>query len=245
MRAQSFLRPALVAASLTLALGLSACSDDPKEAEAKDKTTSSTSPTESTDATADTTVTETATGETCDYPSDGSSGDVDAPPTASTVSGKVPITMNTSIGDLKLELDADRTPCTVNSFVSLAEQGYFDGTHCHRLTTSGIYVLQCGDPTGTGAGGPGYSFADELDGTETYGTGTLAMANAGPNTNGSQFFIVYGDSPLPPAYTVFGHVDQATIDLVTQVGDAGTDESNGPGDGAPNTPVDIASVSVG
>jgi peptidyl-prolyl cis-trans isomerase B (cyclophilin B) len=157
----------------------------------------------------------------------------------------VEVAIKTSVGELDADLDADRTPCTVNSFVSLAEQGYFDGTSCHRLTTEGIFVLQCGDPTGTGAGGPGYSFADELDGSETYGPGTLAMANAGPNTNGSQFFIVYGDSPLPPSYTVFGTVDEESVASVEDVAAVGSDNANGAGDGAPKKPVDISSVTVG
>jgi peptidyl-prolyl cis-trans isomerase B (cyclophilin B) len=126
--------------------------------------------------------------------------------------------------------------------VSLADQGYFDDTQCHRMTTEGIYVLQCGDPTASGRGGPGYSFADELSGEETYGAGTLAMANAGPNTNGSQFFIVYDETPLSPDYTVFGSVDDATVDLIQGVADDGTDDQNGPGDGAPLTPVEISSV---
>ena len=123
---------------------------------------------------------------------------MDAPPTDATVSGQVKVTFETTVGTFNATLDADKTPCTVNSFVSLADQNYFNGTGCHRMTTAGIFVLQCGDPSETGTGGPGYSFADEVDGSETYGPGTLAMANAGPNTNGSQFFIVYGDSPLPP-----------------------------------------------
>jgi peptidyl-prolyl cis-trans isomerase B (cyclophilin B) len=155
----------------------------------------------------------------------------------------VTATVTTSLGDLTFTLDADRTPCTVNSFVSLAEQGYFDGTKCHRLTTQGIYVLQCGDPTGTGMGGPGYSFDDELTGKETYGPGTLAMANAGPNTNGSQFFIVYGNSPLPPAYTVFGKVDADGLKVVKDIAAKGTD--TGSPDGAPKDEVDITSVTVG
>ena len=124
------------------------------------------------------------------------------------------VTIGTTVGDLEATLDREKTPCTVNSFVSLAEQGYFDDVKCHRMTTAGIFVLQCGDPSGTGSGGPGYSFGDELDGTETYGAGTLAMANAGPDTNGSQFFIVYADSELPPAYAVFGHVDDAAVATV-------------------------------
>ena len=105
--------------------------------------------------------------------------------------------------------------------MSLAEQGYFDDTTCHRLTTKGIFVLQCGDPTATGSGGPGYSFEDELDGSEKYPAGTIAMANAGPDTNGSQFFLVYEDTELPPSYTTFGTIDDAGLDVVEEVADAG------------------------
>jgi peptidyl-prolyl cis-trans isomerase B (cyclophilin B) len=145
-----------------------------------------------------------------------------------------------NVGDLKVVLDAGKTPCTVNSFLSLAEQGYFDDTQCHRLTTQGIYVLQCGDPTATGSGGPGYQFDDELTGKETYGAGTLAMANAGPGTNGSQFFIVYQDSMLDPNYTVFGTVDAAGIKTVQGVAAKGT--TNGQPDGAPKQAVTITGV---
>lgn len=151
--------------------------------------------------------------------------------------------ISTSIGDITVTLDGDRTPCTVNSFVSLSEQGYYDDTTCHRLTTSGMFVLQCGDPTATGTGGPGYSYPDELDGSETYEAGTVAMANAGPNTNGSQFFLVYEDTALSPDYTVFGHMDEASTALVAEAAAAGTE--SGLGDGAPKTPVDITSVTIG
>jgi len=180
----------------------------------------------------------------CDYPDAGPLPDKEMakPSTDAPKLGQMPITIATSVGDLKATLDSDATPCTVNSFRSLAEQGYFDGTTCHRLTTpmSGISVLQCGDPTGTGSGGPGYSFADELTGSETYGVGTLAMANAGPDTNGSQFFIVYGDSPLDPNYTVFGTVDAASVKIVQGIAAKGTD--TGAPDGAPAEPVTIESV---
>jgi peptidyl-prolyl cis-trans isomerase B (cyclophilin B) len=188
-----------------------------------------------------------AAGNTCDYTQDGSESgkQVDPPPSTPSVTGMVPATMATSVGDFKLTLNADTTPCTVNSFVSLAKQGYFDGTSCHRMTTEGIHVLQCGDPTATGSGGPGYSFPDELSGNESYPAGTLAMANAGPDTNGSQFFIVYGETPLPPQYTVFGNVDDATVAAIKKVAAHGTDNANGQGDGAPKTPVDITSVTVG
>jgi peptidyl-prolyl cis-trans isomerase B (cyclophilin B) len=186
------------------------------------------------------------TGTSCDYPTDGSTPakEVDPPPATSILTGEVSVTISTSVGDIAAKLDADGAPCTVNSFVSLAQQGYFDDTSCHRLTTSGIAVLQCGDPTGTGSGGPGYSFGDELSGDETYPAGTLAMANAGPDTNGSQFFVVYGDTPLPASYTVFGQIDDASVKVVQKVADAGTDDANGPGDGHPKTPVDITKVTV-
>ncbi len=182
---------------------------------------------------------------TCDYPADpqGAAKDVDPPPAEAPDSGEVEVTISTTVGDLTATLDRARTPCTVNSFVSLAGQGYFDGVSCHRLTTAGIFVLQCGDPTGTGAGGPGYSFADELDGTETYGAGTLAMANAGPDTNGSQFFIVYADTELPPAYAVFGHVDDAAVETVAGVAEKGVD--GGGADGPPKETVTMESISVG
>lgn len=118
-------------------------------------------------------------------------------------------TLRTSCGDIVIELLADRAPETVNSFVFLAERGYFDGTRIHRIDTK-IDVLQGGDPTGTGSGGPGYQIPDELTGKETYGPGTVAMANAGPNTGGSQFFIVVGEHghllDASPAYTIFGRV---------------------------------------
>ena len=169
-----------------------------------------------------------AVGANCSYPADAqipAAKEVDPPPDLPTVGGDVPATLVTSLGDIKITLDAANAPCTVNSFVSLATQGYFDASPCHRLTTleeSGIAVLQCGDPTGTGSGGPGYTYGDETKGDETYGPGVLAMANRGPATNGSQFFIVYDDSPLDPAYTVFGTVDEASLKAITDLAAKGT-----------------------
>lgn len=178
----------------------------------------------------------------CTYSPDGQGAakKVTAPPSDPSATGEVPVTISTSAGDLKVTLDADAAPCTTNSFLSLAEQSFFDGTRCHRLTTQNIFVLQCGDLTGTGAGGPGYSFPDELKGTETYPAGTLAMANAGPDTNGSQFFIVYADTPLPPKYTVFGHLDEESTKIVAGIAADGT-TTGGP-DGPPKTPVTITAV---
>ena len=166
------------------------------------------------------------------------------PPTEGVATtGVSTVTMATDRGDVVFEMDSAEAPCTANSLRSLAEAGYFDGTSCHRLTTAGIEVLQCGDPTGTGTGGPGYAFADEnLEGA-TYPRGTVAMANAGPGTNGSQFFLVYGDSTLPPNYTPFGRIT-AGLDVLDAVAEAGTDDSNGTGDGRPKLPVTIETLQV-
>jgi peptidyl-prolyl cis-trans isomerase B (cyclophilin B) len=199
---------------------------------------------DSSDTAKDPASTRDATGKACTYESDGSqpAKKVDLPPDHAAVSGNVAVSIKTNAGEIPATLDADKTPCTVNSFVSLADQGYFDKTTCHRLTTQGIFVLQCGDPTASGSGGPGYQFPDELSGRETYPAGTLAMANAGADTNGSQFFIVYGDSQLPPSYAVFGRVDAAGLKVVKQIAAKGT--VNGGPDGPPQETVAIESVTV-
>lgn len=200
-----------------------------------------------------------ATGDSsaCSYPDDGRTPakEVSAPPDTPAEDMPTSLTLTTSAGDIPITFDTAQAPCTVNSFTWLASKGWFDGSSCHRLTTAGIYVLQCGDPTGTGTGGPGYSFADELipddsrlapcqstSGQQvcTYGPGTVAMANAGPATNGSQFFLVYAESQLPPNYTVFGHLGAAGLKTVKAVAEAGT--ADGAGDGTPKTPVEITKV---
>jgi peptidyl-prolyl cis-trans isomerase B (cyclophilin B) len=168
--------------------------------------------------------------------------------------GTVPVAVETSAGPVPLTLDRARGACTVTSFVSLARAGYFDGTPCHRLTTAGIFVLQCGDPSGLGTGGPGYTIADEpptnlpagpSSRTATYPRGTLAMAKtSAPDSGGSQFFLVYADSPLPPVYTVFGTVDATGLATLDRVAAEGSDDSNGPGDGKPRAPVTLTSVKV-
>lgn len=195
-------------------------------------------------------------GGNCQYPA--------AQPAAKKVdppkSGKVPldpatisVSMSTDQGNLGLMLNNAEAPCTVNSFASLAQKGYFNDTSCHRLTTApALGVLQCGDPTGNGSGGPGYKFANEYPTNQyaandparkeavLYPRGSLAMANAGPGTNGSQFFLVYKDSKLPPDYTVFGTIDStglATLDKIAEKGVAGGGE-----DGKPATPVTIKSI---
>ncbi len=169
---------------------------------------------------------------------------VNPPPAGPTpTTGTVGVNLQTSAGTIPLTLDRGLAPCAVNSFLSLTEQGYFNDTPCHRLTTGqGLQVLQCGDPSGTGTGGPGYSFADETWPELTYGRGYLAMANSGPNTNGSQFFLVYGDAQLPPAYTVFGTVSDEGLRILDQVARTGT--QNGTPDGPPATPVTITTATI-
>jgi peptidyl-prolyl cis-trans isomerase B (cyclophilin B) len=153
-------------------------------------------------------------------------------------------TVKTNRGTIVLDLLNHRATCTVNSFIYLAVKKYFDNTPCHRLTTTGIYVLQCGDPTGTGSGGPGYKFADENLAGAKYTQGTVAMANAGPGTNGSQFFLVYRNSiTLPASYTPFGKIVSG-LGIIQNVAKAGTDNSNGNGDGHPKEKVTIESVTI-
>jgi peptidyl-prolyl cis-trans isomerase B (cyclophilin B) len=203
-------------------------------------------------------------GADCQYPA--SPGEPASKKNNPPRSGKVPTepaeisaSMTTSAGNLGLQLDNAKAPCTVNSFASLAQQGYFNDTPCHRLTTSpGLSVLQCGDPTGKGTGGPGYGFVNEyptnqyrpddpaLQSPVVYPRGTLAMANTGaPGSNGSQFFLVFKDSQLPPNYTAFGTIDAtglATLDKIAAGGVVPGDR--GADDGAPKTPVQIKSLQL-
>ncbi|MEV8094869.1 peptidylprolyl isomerase [Kitasatospora sp. NPDC085879] len=151
------------------------------------------------------------------------------------------MTLDTSCGKITIALDAAKAPHTVNSFAFLSNEKYFDHTKCHRLTTEGIYVLQCGDPTGTGSGGPGYQFADENLTGATYPAGTVAMANAGPGTNGSQFFLVYKDTQLPPSYTPFGKVTGG-LDVVQNIASGGV--QGGGADGAPVADMVLNSVTT-
>ena len=151
--------------------------------------------------------------------------------------------LHTDQGLIAFQALTAQAPCTTFSFRFLAEHQYYNRTHCHRLTTQGIYVLQCGDPTGTGSGGPGYSFNDENLTGATYPAGTVAMANAGPDTNGSQFFIVWKDTKLPPDYTPFGRVTEGMA-VLQKIAAAGDDDQNGPGDGFPTLPVDFSSVTI-
>ncbi|MEV5647547.1 peptidylprolyl isomerase [Nocardia sp. NPDC052254] len=167
------------------------------------------------------------------------------------------VTIQTEHGPIGIALNAGESPCTVNSFVSLAQQKFYDGTPCHRLTTGeGLKVLQCGDPAGDGHGGPGYAYANEYPTDQfppqdqaasnqavQYKRGVIAMANAGPNTNGSQFFLVYADSELPPQFTIFGTVDDAGLQTLDAIAKDGLQDPSS-GDGAPKSPVTLQSVQV-
>jgi peptidyl-prolyl cis-trans isomerase B (cyclophilin B) len=169
---------------------------------------------------------------------------VSFPPSTPDGSGKSQATVLTNRGTVVIDLLNSRAPCTVNSFVSLANQGFFNNTPCPRITDSGIYVLQCGDPTGTGSGGPGYKFGNENTTGATYPAGTLAMANSGgTDTNGSQFFIVYAPGTLAPSYTPFGVVVKG-LDIVRNVAEAGNSGTNPAGGGTPDEKISIEKVTI-
>ena len=161
------------------------------------------------------------------------------------------MTIRTNHGVIRVRLDAEKAPCTVNSFKFLAEKDYFDNTKCHRMGTS-FPILQCGDPLAKadgknptdGMGGPGYRIVDENLNGAKYTRGVVAMANSGPNTNGSQFFIVYGDVELPPQYTPFGTVTRG-LDILDKVAKKGVIQGpSGDGTGAPKEPVIIKDVTI-
>ncbi len=190
----------------------------------------------------------------CTYEDSGeASREVSTPATENiATTGTVTVNLSTNQGEIGMELDRSVAPCTVNAIEHFANEGYYDDVVCHRLTTSGIYVLQCGDPSGSGAGGPGFQFANEYPTDEAaeadlntpviYERGTIAMANAGPDTNGSQFFLNYEDSPLPPVYTYFGQITDeglATLDAIAEKGVEG-----GAADGAPAEEVVIETAAV-
>ena len=151
--------------------------------------------------------------------------------------------VKTNMGTYSAVLDAAKAPGTVNNFVSLARNKYFDGTTCHRAIPG--FMIQCGDPTATGSGGPGYKFADELPASGEYKIGSLAMANSGANTNGSQFFVISGDQgvSLSPNYTLFGQVTDGLDSTVTALDAAGNDDPSSNGV-PPLTEITIESITI-
>jgi peptidyl-prolyl cis-trans isomerase B (cyclophilin B) len=237
-------------AAILLVLALAACGTIPENDPLRPDAAASADPAQTSGAeappAADTTPAAKGT-EQCEYEPTGDAAKSVRPPSPTGVatSGTASYDLEMTEGTVRITLDPVRAPCTVHSFESLAEQGFFDETGCHRLVDSGIFLFQCGDPTGTGRGGPGYTFADELDGTESYTKAVIAMANAGANTNGSQFFLVFRDSTAldkTPNYTVFGQVDPSGIAILERMAAEGQDGSNPAGGGRPNNPSEIIKV---
>lgn len=151
---------------------------------------------------------------------------------------------DTNCGTIVVTTVGAKAPITVTQLATLARGGFFNNTLCHRLTTQGLYVLQCGDPTATGSGGPNFTFRDEnlpVEGLNNYPAGTVAMANSGPGTNGSQFFLVFADTTLGANYTIWGTITQG-LDIVKAIAKAGV--KGGGADGAPNQPISINRVTV-
>ena len=153
-------------------------------------------------------------------------------------------TLTTNCGTIVITTVGNKAPVTLTQLSMLARAGYFNGSLCHRLTTQGIYVLQCGDPTATGMGGPGFTFPDEnlpANVQNNYPAGTVAMANSGPGTNGSQFFLVYADTTLGPNYTIWGRITKG-LDIVLAIAKAGV--KGGGADGTPNQTIALAKIRV-
>jgi peptidyl-prolyl cis-trans isomerase B (cyclophilin B) len=153
-------------------------------------------------------------------------------------------TFVTNCGNIVVTTVGSKAPITLTQLSTLARGGFFNNSLCHRLTTKGLYVLQCGDPTATGSGGPNFTYRDEnlpAEGFNNYPAGTVAMANSGPGTNGSQFFLVFADTTLGANYTIWGTITQG-LDIVKAIAKAGV--KGGGADGPPNQPIAINRVTV-
>jgi peptidyl-prolyl cis-trans isomerase B (cyclophilin B) len=181
--------------------------------------------------------------------------DVGTPPPNAPNTGMATMTISTTLGDITASVDRSKVPCTAAAFDYLASKDFWDGTKCHRMTTQGIKVLQCGDPSAKGegyrdtdgTGGPSFRYAEEnlpTSADPAYPRGTIAMAKTqAPGSTGSQFFIVYGDTQLDPSYTVLGTITDG-MDVVDQVAKGGVDDSNGPGDGHPKKEIGIKDLTL-
>jgi peptidyl-prolyl cis-trans isomerase B (cyclophilin B) len=183
---------------------------------------------------------------TCRYVAAGTaSRKVTLPPKQPDMSATYTAKIITNRGTIAMNLDNTKAACTVNSFVSLANQKFFNNTPCPRLDTTGLYILQCGDPIGNGSGNPGYEFYTENLTGATYSAGTVAMARGtSKDSNGSQFFLVYKNSPeLPPNYTPFGTITSG-LSVLTAIAAKGDDNSNAAGGGKPNEKVQIERVTI-
>jgi peptidyl-prolyl cis-trans isomerase B (cyclophilin B) len=217
-------------------------------------TSSSAAPASDTASSAAATATNADGTVACNFIADASGNtnlvDVGTPPDAANTptTGTSTLLMSTGQGDLTLTLDRAAAPCAASSFTYLAQQRFFDGSPCHREVNEATFgVLQCGDPSGTGQGGPTYKFGQEVSAATTYPRGTIAMANSGTAAStGSQFFLCFTDTQLSPDYTVVGTVDEAGLAVLDTIAAAGNDGSfaSSAGGGAPNTPVTINSMTV-
>jgi peptidyl-prolyl cis-trans isomerase B (cyclophilin B) len=242
-----------VACVLGLAAGLTIAFTGGSTPKAAPKTSPSASASATASASA-ATVAEPATH--CTYTQTQSSGKPSMPSTSPDYQAAYTATINTNLGKVAINLLNSKATCTVNSFVHLAETNFWNNTQCHRVSDSqGLYMLQCGDPTAAaaqklscssttlGTGGPGYSFGDENLTGATYKAGTVAMANSGANTNGSQFFLVFQDTTLSPNYTPFGTITSG-LDILQKVAKAGTTCTYSAGGGVPKEKVVINSVTI-
>src|SRR5512141_100041 len=211
--------------ALLVAGGLAACSNTPAVTPTPTPTVSDTpTPTVSETPTVAPTATKLSGGVIC-KPTNavGHTPLVLTPPTTMD-KGKIgKFTLFTNCGKIVITTDGVKAPVTLTALTALAKANYFDNSLCHRLTTQGLFVLQCGDPTATGTGGPGFTFKDEnlpKNVVNNYPAGTVAMANSGPSTNGSQFFLVYADTTLAPSYTIWGQITKG-LNIVKAVAAAG------------------------
>jgi peptidyl-prolyl cis-trans isomerase B (cyclophilin B) len=236
---------AVLVAGVGVTAALIANGNSPSKASAKGSASPSVTPSATPSVTPSPSNTAALVNGKCVYIKNGTAArKVNLPPTKPDTKARYVATIKTNRGTIVIDLFSSKAPCTVGSFVSLADQKYYNNTHCHRLTTAGIYVLQCGDPTGTGSGGPGYGFGTENLTGATYAAATVAMAKtSAPDSDGSQFFLVYKNTTLPPSYTPFGTIVSG-LNVIQNVAKAGTDNSNGAGDGHPKEPVQIERVTI-
>lgn len=248
-RGISFVAIALIAAG-----GLSACSNTPTTAPAPTPTVSDTPtptptptavPTLSLTPTAAPTSTTLTGGVVCKPTTAVGHTPIIITPPTKMVTGRIgKFTLITNCGTIVIKTDGVKAPVTMTALSALAKAKYFDGSLCHRLTTQGLFVLQCGDPTASGTGGPGFTFQDEnlpKNVVNNYPAGTVAMANSGPSTNGSQFFLVYADTTLAPSYTIWGQITTG-LNIVKAIAAAGV--KGGGADGAPAQTMAIEKVIV-
>lgn len=234
--------------ALLVAGGLSACSNTPASTPTPTPTVSDTptpTPTVSETPTAAPTATTLAGGIICQPTTAvGHTPLVLTPPTKMDKGRIGKFTLFTNCGKIVITTDGVKAPVTLTALTALAKANYFDNSLCHRLTTQGLYVLQCGDPTATGTGGPGFTFQDEnlpKNVANNYPAGTVAMANSGANTNGSQFFLVYANTTLSPAYTIWGQITTG-LDIVKAIAAAGV--QGGGSDGTPAQAIAIEKIVV-